>query len=135
MKNLTSVTGMQRLNPTSTAFNGKNAIDFSVAWVKALAVGFDPLHLLVTLKQSFFLVLVCSGKIQEFEGRCESLAQNGGMVTSWTISTYWPEKDKGKLGIKHFKWGKNKAKSPPNKSFSTQTGRSDRKRIYNHNKY
>jgi len=38
------------------------------------------------------------------------------MVTSWTTSTYWPVKDKGKLGIKHFKRGKNKAKLPPNKT-------------------
>lgn len=78
MKNLTRVTGMQRLNPTSTAFNGKNSIDFSVPWIRALAVGFDPFYLLVTLKDSLFFVLIFSGKIQEFEGRWESLAQEWG---------------------------------------------------------
>lgn len=69
---------MQRLNPTSTAFNGKNSIDFSVPWIRALAVGFDPFYLLVTLKESLFMVLVFSGKIQEFEGRWKSLAQEWG---------------------------------------------------------
>jgi len=75
MRNITRMTGMQRLNPASTAFNGKNSIDFSVPWVRALAVGLIHFSLLMTLKESLFLVLVFSGKIQEFEGRCESLAQ------------------------------------------------------------
>lgn len=94
-------TEAQGISPTPIVLSGKIFTNYSVHWTEPVnsCMFMFLLYLLVA-----FLFLVFSGKtLKSLKAGGRVLPKNGGMVTSWTISTYLPERDKGNVGIKHFK--------------------------------